>query len=385
LIALTQNDLKRVLAYSTLSQLGYMFMALGGAVTGATSLTTFAVVAALFHLLTHAFFKALLFLSAGSVMHAMGNVIDMRRFSGLRTVLPWTHATFLCGALALSAFPFTSGFWSKDDILAALLGASQVSPTWGAWYALLLAVGLVTAALTSFYTFRAYFMTFWGPLKVPPEAGSHGHVEHAVHDPTTDGPADRHAGHAVHVGHAAHAGDGHGVAHESPRVMVVPLVILSFFAIFAGFALGPTEALEHFLAGTAGFPEGKAAGNLGLMIGSSLIGLAGIAVAYLTYVRQPELPTVLARRFQAFYQLSLNKFHFDELYLAFFVRPLEGLAQVCRAFDQWIVDGLVDLGGYVPRLVGTLFRPVQNGLVQWYALTMAVGLVVFLIAFVRSM
>src|SRR6202035_1079060 len=130
LMALTQTDLKRVLAYSTVSQLGYMFLALGSGVK-ADRLAPLAVTAAIFHLFTHAFFKALLFLSAGSVMHAMGNVIDMRRFSGLRTVLPWTHATFLCGALALSGFPLLSGFWSKDEILAATLGASKESTAYG--------------------------------------------------------------------------------------------------------------------------------------------------------------------------------------------------------------------------------------------------------------
>ncbi len=185
LIALTQNDLKRVLAYSTLSQLGYMFLALGCALqAGGKALVTVAVVAAMFHLFTHAFFKALLFLSAGSVMHAMGNVIDMRRFSGLRKVLPYTHWTFLCGAVALAGIPVFSGFWSKDEILASALQASRVSTEHGAIYLLLYIVGLVTAALTAFYTFRAYFLTFWGELKLPPEAGSHGHGgddEH-VHD-----------------------------------------------------------------------------------------------------------------------------------------------------------------------------------------------------------
>src|SRR5438876_323703 len=145
LIALTQNDLKRVLAYSTLSQLGYMFLALGCAVKGEHHLVTFAVVAAIFHLFTHAFFKALLFLSAGSVMHAMGNVIDMRRFSGLRKVLPYTHATFLCGALALAGFPFLSGFWSKDEILAAAQEAGHRRSA----YTLLFYTGVVTAALTA--------------------------------------------------------------------------------------------------------------------------------------------------------------------------------------------------------------------------------------------
>lgn len=379
LIALTQNDLKRVLAYSTLSQLGYMFMALGSGVIGGESLATFAVVAALFHLFTHAFFKALLFLSAGSVMHAMGNVIDMRRFSGLRSVLPRTHATFLCGALALSGFPLLSGFWSKDEILAAAWKASQVSPYYGSTYLLLFLVGMLTAALTAFYTFRAYFMTFWGELKVPPEAGSHGHADHG-HDHAHGSHGHAHAP-AVSHGHA----EGQGVAHESPPIMTVPLMILAVFAVGVGFVLGPTHLFAHFLDKTPGFPKGEEAGSIMLMVVSSLFAVGGIALAYLMYVKQPDLPGLLARKVQACYQLSLNKFHFDELYDTFVLQPLEGFAQFCRAFDQYIVDGLVDLAGFLPRGLGSLFRPVQNGLVQFYALAMVLGLTVFLIAFVRSL
>jgi NADH-quinone oxidoreductase subunit L len=202
LIALTQNDLKRVLAYSTLSQLGYMFLALGCAVAaGGQWLVTFAVTEAMFHLFTHAFFKALLFLSAGSVMHAMGGVIDMRRFGGLRKLMPRTHVAFLCGALALSAFPLTSGFWSKDEVLESAWDAAKVGGAYGAVYLILLIGGLVTAALTAFYTFRAYFLTFWGEERVPHEAGHH--------------------------------------AHESPPVMTVPLMVLSVFALGIGLVVGP--------------------------------------------------------------------------------------------------------------------------------------------------
>src|SRR5262249_32707573 len=187
-LALGQYDLKRVLAYSTVSQLGYMFLALGtlGAVSPA-----FAVTAAIFHLFTHAFFKALLFLSAGSVMHAMGDVIDMRRFGGLRKVLPVTHITFLCGALALAGVPLLSGVVSNDSILGAVVGAGE----WAGYY-VLFAVALATAGLTAFYTFRAYFLTFHGPTVIPPEAGEH--------------------------------------AHESPPVMTVPLIVLAVGAVLAG-------------------------------------------------------------------------------------------------------------------------------------------------------
>ena len=206
LIALTQNDLKRVLAYSTVSQLGYMFLALGSGTTA--ELVPLAVVAGVFHLFTHAFFKALLFLAAGSVMHAMGNVIDMRRFSGLRKVLHTTHWTFLCGALALAGFPFLSGFWSKDEILGATFERRGEGRPFRTVYVLLFITGLVTAGLTAFYTFRAYFMTFWGEERIPHEAGHH--------------------------------------AHESPPVMTVPLGVLAVGAVFIGFVVEP---LTGFFSG----------------------------------------------------------------------------------------------------------------------------------------
>jgi NADH-quinone oxidoreductase subunit L len=346
LIALTQNDLKRVLAYSTISQLGYMFLGLGSAVA-AQGLVTFGVAAAMFHLFTHAFFKALLFLAAGSVMHAMGDVIDMRRFGGLRRVLPVTHGTFLCGALALAGFPLLSGFWSKDEVLATTFGAGH-GGEFAVWYQVLFVVGMVTAALTAFYTFRAYFLTFWGETRLPPEAGEH--------------------------------------ADESPPVMTVPLMVLAVFAVGVGAALGPTDVFAHLLERTPLLPEpGEHHPDYLLMGGSALIALAGIAFAWLEYVRSPSLSASLARNLQALYQLSLNKFHFDELYHAFIVMPLEALAALARVFDQYVIDGLVDLVGQLPRTLGSLFRPVQNGLVQFYALAMILGLTVFLLALVSHL
>lgn len=385
LIALTQNDLKRVLAYSTLSQLGYMFLALGCAI-GGTSLTTFAVIAGLFHLFTHAFFKALLFLSAGSVMHAMGGIIDIRRFSGLRKVLPHTHWTFLCGALALAGFPFLSGFWSKDEILGAAFEAGKASPKYATTYTLLFLVGMVTAALTAFYTFRVYFKTFWGELKVPPEAGSHGHGAADHGHGHGHGHAHDH-GHGHGNAHAAPHAAGPGVAHESPPVMTVPLMILAVFAVGVGYVLGPlTHGFEHFLEHAPAFSSEPAKyDHLLLMVISSLLALSGIGVAWLMYVKQPELPGKLASSAQALYQLSLNKFHFDELYDYLIIQPLEGFATFCRIFDTYVVDGLVDLVGYVFRGIGWLFRPIQNGLVQFYALAMVLGLTVFVLAFIRSL
>jgi NADH-quinone oxidoreductase subunit L len=338
LIALTQTDLKRMLAYSTISQLGYMFLAVGSG----------AVVAGMFHLFTHAFFKALLFMAAGSVMHAMGGVIDMRRFGGLRRLLPVTHLTFLCGAAALAGVPIiTSGFWSKDEILAGVWGKSG-DPT----YLILYWVGLFTAGLTAFYTFRAYFLTFWGEEKVPPEAGHH--------------------------------------AHESPPVMTVPLAILAAGALVVGFVNAEpfSEMLGHFLYETDQLAKAfhPAATPYGfLWTGSILMVVAGIGGAWWVYVRQPGLAAQLADRFPALYQLSRNKFYIDELYDTFLVQPLVGFARFCRIIDLHVVDSLVDLFGQIPQLFGALFQPVQNGLVQFYALAMILGLTVFLLALARAL
>jgi NADH-quinone oxidoreductase subunit L len=352
LIALTQNDLKRVLAYSTISQLGYMFLALGGATAAGenTALVGLAVVAAIFHLFTHAFFKALLFLAAGSVMHAMGNVIDMRRFGGLRKLLPLTHWTFLCGAAALAGVPFLSGFWSKDQILGAAYGASGSDHPYHTVYIFVFTAALVTAGLTGFYTFRAYFLTFWGAERIPPEAGHH--------------------------------------AHESPPVMTVPLMILAAGAIFVGFVNAEplTEWLSHFLHKHTAFLENlrghESIPSLFIGLAGIVFSLGGIGLAWWMYVRQPDSSTRLARALEPLYQASLNKFYVDELYNFFVVKPLNGLAEVARLFDLHVLDGLVDLVGHLPRMMGVLFRPIQNGLLQFYGLAMALGLTMFLIALI---
>jgi proton-translocating NADH-quinone oxidoreductase chain L len=329
LMALTQTDLKRVLAYSTISQLGYMFLALGSGV----------VTAAIFHLFTHAFFKALLFLAAGSVMHAMGNVIDLRRFGGLRHVLPTTHWTFLAGALALAGIVPFAGFWSKDEILVAAWQAH------GALYSILFISAVVTAGLTAFYTFRAYFLTFHGPERIPPEAGGH--------------------------------------AHESPPVMTGPLTVLAVGALVVG--LVNAEPLTHALAGFLGRTRYFAAheaeyGMANLLIGlvSTAVAFAGIGLAWWVYVREPGVAGRWAQGLQALYQASLNRFYIDELYEFFIVGPVAGFAEFCRLFDQYVVDGVVDLVGIVPRLGGVLLRPVQNGLVQFYGLALMLGLTMFL-------
>lgn len=360
LIALTQNDLKRVMAYSTLSQLGYMFLALGCAVNVTEvvdgkvvshSVTTFAVAAAIFHLFTHAFFKALLFMSSGSVMHAMGGIIDMNRFGGLRKLMPYTHATFLIGALALIAIPPFAGFWSKDEILASASQASHASKEYGGIYTLLLWVGIITAGLTGFYTSRAYFRTFWGEEKIPEEAGHH--------------------------------------AHESPRVMTIPLIVLAVFAFGVGLLVGtPTGWFEHHIDKmheSAGFPKVvEHEFDYGLMAIGTFAGLAGIGIAYLMYVRKPGMGKVLGEKVRPLQQLSYNKFYVDETYDKFVVKNVEGVAKFSAIVDLQVLDNLIDIFAQVPRHVGSVFRPIQNGLLQFYALAMVLGLTVFLIALART-
>lgn len=373
LIALTQTDLKRVLAYSTVSQLGYMFLGLGsGLVSGISG--------AMFHLVMHAFFKALLFLGAGSVMHAMGGVIDMREFGGLKKDMPQTYKTFLIGSLALAGVFPLSGFWSKDAILSAVHEASQVAVTSAhggavaddvrenfgdrdgtatsaepkllglsrsALYRLLFWMAIFTALLTSFYTFRALFMTFHGPERIPHEAGHH--------------------------------------AHESPGVMCVPLWILAAGALLLGGLLDhhTTGIFNGFLELTIP-AEGAIAGHHGIdwfVIGvSTVAALAGLGAAYVMYGSGTSaLPARLNALAGPLADLSRNKFYLDEVYFALFVWPLVGLANLSRFLDWGLIDGLLVGGlGKLPALVGRLPRPIQNGLVQFYALAMTLALGVLL-------
>jgi NADH-quinone oxidoreductase subunit L len=336
LIGLSQFDLKRVLAYSTVSQLGFMFMALGAGAAG-REVAAFAATAAMFHLFTHAFFKALLFLAAGSVMHSMGDVIDMRRFGGLRRVLPVTHWTFLCGAAALAGVPLLAGFWSKDDILAALHTAAE-NETHRTFFYVIFGVAAFTALLTAFYTFRAYFMTFWGDEKFPKEAGHH--------------------------------------PHDAPPVMAWPLMILAVCAVFIGVAVGPTQWFAKYLHHTSGLGEGhEHAFHFGLMAVSAGIAVAGIGLAWLFYVRSPKLPGQIAATLGPLYRLSLNKFYLDEIFGAVLVTPMRTLASVSYWFDRTIIDPTVDLIGRIPQGVSLAPRTIHNGLVPSYALVMWTGLV----------
>ena len=351
-IALAQTDLKRVLAYSTVSQIGYMFMALGvgGARdAGEVVAPSVAVFAAIFHLFTHAFFKALLFLASGSVMHAMGGVIDMRRFGGLRKLMPVTHLTFLCGAAALAGVPLLAGFWSKDAILDVLYEGSHGGPN-AFTYGFVLVVALLTAFLTAFYTFRAYFLTFWGEQRVPPEAGHH--------------------------------------AHESPWVMLGPLCVLAVGAVFAGVAVEPLgHQFSRFIAKTPSVQLANAKVDLkpadvhdphfNVLIGGigSALALGGVGLSFAVY--RNGGPEVVPGSLRGAYRLSQNKLYVDEVYGGLFVKPAELLAAGGRQLDAGL-DGLARFVSYLPRFGGAVLRPLQNGMVQFYALGMVLGLAVFL-------
>lgn len=332
-IAMSQNDLKRVLAYSTISQLGYMFLSLG---TG----TLLGVVAGMFHLLTHAFFKALLFLGAGSVMHAMGGVIDIRRMGGLRRRMPVTHATFLVGCLALAGIAPLSGFWSKDSILGAVHQRAHHGDHAAIFWWLYVSA-MVTVVLTSFYTFRAFFKTFYGPERIPAAAGGH--------------------------------------AHESPRSMTVPLLVLALCAAGAGGLLVP---FSEFLVGTPTLADPRIADgqpahemHLNVALTSTTCAVAGLLLAGLFYVRSADALAWVVQRIRGLYVLSREKFFLDEIYRVLIVWPCLGLATAAYWFDRRIIDGLVHAAAAVPLRVGQLLRGMQTGLVQVYALLMVLGLV----------
>ena len=322
-IALKQNDIKKVLAYSTVSQLGYMFLGLGvGAYTGAV-----------FHVMTHAFFKALLFLGAGSVIHAMGGEQDMRKMGGLGKFLPVTRATFLIGCIAIAGIPPFSGFFSKDEILSAAYGKSPI------YYA----VGVFTALLTAFYMFRLYATTFMGSFR-----GTHDQEHHL---------------------------------HESPAAMTIPLMVLAVFAVFSGF-LGIPEVmapnahvLGHYLApvlgeGASG-PEVAHGTEWGLMGISVVLAFIGSIWAWVRFSRKPELgePT-------GFGKVLANKWYVDEFYNAIIVRPLDLLAQFLTFFDKNVIDGIVNGIGRLVQYGSRQLRLIQSGQVGGYVLLMVVGIIV---------
>ena len=329
-MALVQTDIKKVLAYSTISQIGYMFIGCG---VGAYA-------AGMFHLMTHAFFKGLLFLAAGSVIHALGGEQDMRRMGGLKNRLPVTFPVFLVGAAAISGVPFLSGFFSKDAILtSAYAGGHHV----------LYGLGLAGAVLTAFYMFRAVYLTFYGKPGAWAEPG--GHV------------------------------------HESPPVMTVPLVLLAVLSAVAGFVGLPAlfgrdaDAFGRFLASSV-----KSVGHhLGAVTEGGLILLAtgaaagGIALAFVVYRRAPELPRRLASRLPGVHRLLVGRYYVDEAYEAVFVRPLlRGSEAVYRHFDLKVIDGALNGSAASAGLAGRGLNLLQSGLVRDYALAFLIGAILFL-------
>jgi NADH-quinone oxidoreductase subunit L len=346
-IGITQTDIKKVLAYSTVSQLGYMFMACG---VGAFS-------AGIFHLMTHAFFKGLLFLSAGSVIHAVGGEQDMRRMGGLRSFIPWTFLTMGIATLAIAGIPPFAGFWSKDEILWKAYSSDHGS--WVFWL-----IGVITAFLTSFYMFRLLFMTFFGDYRGA-RVDAHGQA-HAVH------------GHDEH-GHDEH---GHGEPHESPMVMLVPLMILALLSMVGGL-VGIGNRFEHFLGpvfGSGAFAEGAgeaaSRGTELLLMGISVaVAFLGLIFAYVLYVSKPYLPEKIADALNGFYTTVLNKYYVDELYAKLFVKPLvDGSTTILwQGVDRKVIDDTVNSAADGARHVSDEVRHMQSGNVRSYAGWIAAG------------
>jgi NADH-quinone oxidoreductase subunit L len=340
-IGITQTDIKKVLAYSTVSQLGYMFMACG---VGAFS-------AGIFHLMTHAFFKGLLFLAAGSVIHAVGGEQDMRKMGGLRSYIPWTFLTMGIATLAIAGIPPFAGFWSKDEILWKAYSSPHGS--WVFWL-----IGVITAFITSFYMFRLLFMTFFGDYHGA-QVDAHGHGSHSH-------GADDH---------------GHGEPHESPMVMLVPLMILAVLSVIGGL-VGIGNRFEHFLEPVFGTGVAEAAGEAAshgtelLLMGVSItVAVLGFILAYVLYVSKPYLPQKIADGLNGFYTAVLNKYYVDELYAKLFVKPLiEGSTTILwQGVDRKVIDDTVNSAADGARHVSDEVRHMQSGNLRSYAGWIAAG------------
>jgi len=313
-IGLAQNDIKKVFAYSTVSQLGYMFVGVG---VGAFS-------AGIYHLMTHAFFKALLFLGSGAVIHSLSGEQDMRHMGGLRGKIPWTFWTMMCAAVAIAGVPPFAGFWSKDAILLA----AHAHAPWMYW------AGTVTAGLTAFYVFRAMFLTFFGSYR-----GNHH-------------------------------------PHESPAVMLAPLAVLAALSLAGGWLFKVPEFLS------AVFPAQEVPEDAGLMAISTAAGLIGIAVAYLMYVAKPALADSFADGFKGLYWLVYNKYFVDEIYDAAVVAPVVdgSRAVLWKGVDAGLIDGSVNGIGARCRNLGSVLRLWQSGNIRSYATWVLVGAVVMIVA-----
>ena len=324
-IAIVQTDIKRVLAYSTVSQLGFMFLAAGVGAFGV----------AIFHLYTHAFFKALLFLGSGSVIHAMSGEQDMRKMGGLRKRIPWTFWTFVAGTAAISGIPFFAGFYSKDAILLAALGTGHT---------VLFGIALFTALLTAAYMARLLFLTFFGPFR-----GGH-EAEHHV--------------------------------HESPWSMLGPLVVLAAGSIVSGYALfpgahGSRVALPEILQPVFRLPEAHVPHVAWLPVAATLTAVLGILIAWYLYLSMPELRASLGRALRPALRLFSAKYFFDHVYDGFVRRVVVGgsSALLWKGVDAGFIDGAVNGAGTVTAAIAETLRPVQTGFVRHYALLVLAGAV----------
>jgi NADH-quinone oxidoreductase subunit L len=361
-IGLVQNDIKRVLAYSTVSQLGYMFLAMGvGAFAGG-----------IFHLYTHAFFKALMFLGSGAVIHALHGEQDIRRMGGLRKELPITYWTFLVGGLAIAGVPLLSGFFSKDEILFR---------TFASGHKVLWAIGALTSLLTAIYMFRLIFLTFHGE-RAKVEAHGHAHDDH---------------GHGHGHGHGAH-----GHLHDAPPAMAIPLIVLALGSVLAGYvgvphALGGSNEIESFLHPAfhpaAHAPAGHAAPatsgeshavdeslELTLMGVSSVVALLGIGIAAFVFLKNRQIADGLASSLSGVYRTLLNKYWIDELYDAVIVHPIRRVSEgaLWKVVDVGIIDGTVNGTGYVVRGSSAVLRLFQTGSIRTYAASLFLGVVIVL-------
>lgn len=374
-IALTQNDIKKGLAYSTVSQLGYMVMAMG---IGSYS-------AGLFHLMTHAFFKAMLFLGSGSVIHGMEAVVghnpalaqDMRVMGGLRKYMPITALTFLVGNLAICGIPPFAGFWSKDEILSQ---AFEANPA-------LWLVGWLTAGMTAFYMFRMYFMTFEGKfrgndvsIRQTLLAAARGDAQPAFGPGAMD---------VKELDSHDHSPDDHGHSHEpheSPLTMTLPLLILAVPSFMIGWLGKPwANYFEEFIFAPGENPEAIAhfdKTEFLIMAGNSVgIALIGITIASLMYLQHKISPAAVAKKVPFLYNLSLNKWYFDSIYYVLFVKGSRRLARQMLEVDYRVVDGAVNLTGLAAIVSGEGLKYLENGRVQFYALILFAAVLGFVVVY----
>ncbi len=376
-IAITQNDIKKGLAYSTISQLGYMVMAMGiGAYT-----------AGLFHLMTHAYFKAMLFLGSGSVIHGMEAVVghdpalaqDMRLMGGLRKFMPITALTFLIGTLAICGIPPFAGFWSKDEILGSAFEANPV----------LWLIGWLTAGLTAFYMFRMYFTTFEGEFRGHNTEIRHQLLEAAGKPVPAFGPGAMDTRElAAHSDHEHDPGDHSEFPHESPLTMTLPLLLLAVPSTLVGLVGMPFDNyFEQFI-----HPAGETAAQVVeqvegfnwtefLIMGGSSVGIAliGITFASLMYLRGKIDAKAIAEKIKPLYEFSLNKWYFDNIYHKVFVMGLRRLARQVMEVDYRVVDGAVNLTGLVTLVSGEGLKYLENGRAQFYALIIFGGVLALVI------